>query len=79
MTGIEINGFLAFDFDLNVYLDSAQVTLDEEGDESATTVSSGWAVESLNNDGNYDHSANVTPASGAATVTNGEITKIAWS
>lgn len=75
----EVGAYLAFDFDLNVYLDSVQVTLAEEGDESATTVSSGWAVESLNNDGNYDHSANVTPASGAATVTNGEITKIAWS
>ena len=74
----EVGAYLAFDFDLNVYLDSVQVTLEEEGNESATTVSSGWAVESLNNDGNYDHSANVTPASGTATVTNGEITKIAW-
>ena len=75
----QVGAYLAFDFDLNVYLDSVQVTLTEEGSESAVTVDSGWGTSSLTNDTTYDHANNVTPATGVKTLTNGEISKVTWT
>lgn len=39
--GVKNTAFLAFDFDLDVHLDSVQVTYDENGNESDTAVKSG--------------------------------------
>ena len=43
--------YLAFDFDLNVNLESIQVTFDENGKEQATAVNSnaGWAATGTEN------------------------------
>jgi hypothetical protein len=69
--------FLAFDFDLNVFLESIQVTMDEDGNEAATAVASGWAATQA---GSPAADVN-TGATGAQTPSpaNGEITKMAWS
>ncbi len=61
--------YLAFDFDLNVNLESIQVTTDENGNEQATAVSSGWAA-STGNTGAKGTQEPATPS--------GEITKMAW-
>jgi len=44
--GVTDDAYLAFDFDLNVNLESIQVTMDEDGKEAATAVNSdaGWAA-----------------------------------
>jgi len=62
------NDYIAFDFDLNVKMDSVQVTVAENGDEGFDTVTS-WAAGSTN----------VGATGAAGTVTNGEITLISWS
>ena len=62
------NDYLAFDFDLNVKMESIQVTVAENGDEGFDTVNS-WAAGTNN--------VGATGATG--TVTNGEIEFIAWS
>ena len=59
--------FLAFDFDLNVFMDSIQVTKDNDGNETDASVSP-W-------NGN---SANQT-AYGSAANTNEEITSVTWT
>lgn len=64
------NDYIAFDFDLNVLMESVQVTVAENGDEGFTTVAP-WAVAT---------GATYSDATGAAgTVTNGEIELIAWT
>lgn len=64
------NDYIAFDFDLNVFMESVQVTIAENGDEGFDSVTP-WAVAST---------ATYSDATGAAgTVTNGEIELIAWS
>ena len=62
------NAYLAFDFDLNVKMESIQVTVAENGDEGFDTVNS-WAAGTNN----------VGATGAAGTVTNGEIELIAWS
>ena len=63
------NAYLAFDFDLNVHLESIQVTMDENGNELTTAVEK-WKA------------TNVTPAvntgSNATQQKTGEIKEIAW-
>ena len=65
--------YLAFDFDLNVFLDSVQVTMDENGDEGFGTVS-GWAAGTDN-----VGATAATAGSGGSTVTAGEIVTIKWN
>ena len=62
------NDYIAFDFDLNVKMDSVQVTVAENGDEGFDTVNT-WAAGTNN----------VGATGAAGTVTNGEIELIAWS
>jgi predicted ribosomally synthesized peptide with SipW-like signal peptide len=62
------NDYIAFDFDLNVLMESVQVTVAENGDEGFTTVTP-WAATGTTNIG----------ANGAGTVTNGEIDLITWT
>lgn len=69
--GVTNKAYLAFDFDLNVNLESVQVTMDENGTEAATAVASGWAATGT--------PAVNTAASGDATVTSKEITLIEWT
>ena len=61
--------YLAFDFDLNVFLESVQVTMDESGNELDTAVKNGWAAS----DSTYAIGAKGTKA-GAP-----EITSITWA
>lgn len=71
--GVTQKAYLAFDFDLNVNLESVQVTMDEDGNEAATAVNgnTGWDATGTVNTG----------AKGTQTPSpaNGEITKMAWS
>ena len=62
------NDYIAFDFDLNVLMDSVQVTVADNGDEGFDSVNS-WAAV-----GN-----NVGATGAAGTVTNGEIELISWT
>ena len=61
--------FLAFDFDLNVNLESIQVTKDNAGNETAQAVSAGWAATT---------GSTATGATGSATVAS-DIAKVSWS
>lgn len=63
------NAYLAFDFDLNVFMDSVQVTVDNTGNETFDSVSGGWASTN----------ANVTAAKASATVGAPEINTITWA
>jgi len=60
--------FLAFDFDLNVKMDSIQVTKDATGNEGFETVKTGWDSDNTN----------VTKAKATATVGSPEINSITW-
>lgn len=68
--------YLALDFDLDVYLDSVQVTMDEAGIEGGATIET-WAATGINDDATFTH--HITPASGTVTNSGSEISKIAWS
>ena len=78
----KVGAYLAFDFDLNVFLDSVQITLTEEKGESDVTIENGWAVDNVyNEDGTngYDHSG-ITAAKGVADNGDvGEINTVTWS
>jgi len=60
--------FLAFDFDLNIRMDSIQVTKDATGNEDFETVKTGWASDNTN----------VTVAKAEATKGAPEINTITW-
>ena len=60
--------FLAFDFDLNVFLESVQVTMDEDGNEQLTPVHA-WAATTGQNTG----------ADATATAGTPEIQSITWA
>ena len=60
------NAYLAFDFDLNVHLESVQVTFDDNGNELTTAVEH-WAL-----------TGGVNTGSNATAQDNGEIDEIAW-
>ncbi|MBR4424316.1 MAG: hypothetical protein IKS66_00025, partial [Oscillospiraceae bacterium] len=62
--------FLAFDFDLNVFLESVQVTLTEDGLETTTPVESGGAFAGTE--------GNASPAY-ATQKTAEEIADITWN
>lgn len=72
-----LGSYLAFDFDLDVFLDSIQVTMDEEENESAVTVKDNWATTGLNNDTQYSHDIQAAKASSIA-MDGGEIDTITW-
>lgn len=75
--GVTQKAYLAFDFDLNVNLESVQVTMDENGNEAATAVARGWAATQAGSpaaDVNTGATGTQTPSPA-----NGEITKMAWS
>ena len=80
----EVGAYLAFDFDLDVFLDSVQITLTEEKDEGYVTVKDGWLTTNISdttnndNDDVYDHSG-ITAANGAAEDELGEIDKMTWT
>ena len=61
--------YLAFDFDLNIRMDSIQVSKDATGNEGFDTVSSGWTSTNTN----------VTAARASATVGASEINVITWT
>lgn len=63
------NTFISFDFDLNVNLESVQVTKNNEGVELATPVAA-WAATT---------GKNITGANGAATNGSKEISEMTWS
>lgn len=64
------HAFLAFDFDLNVFLESVQVTMGEDGKESTAPITASWAAADGSN----------IVASGTATEAKAdEITNIAWN
>lgn len=65
------DSFLAMDFDLNVHLESIQVTTDDQGKE--TMPSSDWAATQEGG------AAINTGASGTATATGNDITAIDWT
>lgn len=67
--------YMAFDFDLNVFMDSIQVTVAESGNEGFDTVSSGWAVDT---DTTIGHTG-ATAAKASATVGAPEINTITWT
>lgn len=64
--------YLAFDFDLNVHLDSIQVTMDENGKELLTSVSDGWGTTASND-------THLTAAKATGTVGAPEINTITWA
>ena len=72
----QVGAYLAFDFDLNVIMDSVQVTMTEDGKEGNATINP-WAVADLTNDTAVTH--NIQPATGAVTLSGSEIEKIFWS
>jgi predicted ribosomally synthesized peptide with SipW-like signal peptide len=64
------HAYLAFDFDLNVFLESIQVTMTEDGMESTAPITTSWAVADGSN----------IVASGTATEAKAaEIADIAWN
>lgn len=68
--GASQNDYITFDFDLNVNLESVQVTKDSSGNETDQTVADGWATTAQKS---------ITARKGTATVTSGEITAITWA
>ena len=64
------NDYVAFDFDLNVLMESVQVTVDENGVEGFDTVSP-WAAGSTN--------VAATGTNGTGSPVDGEITVISWA
>lgn len=62
--------YLAFDFDLDVFLDSVQVTMDEAGNENFEPVKDGWTVATGDT---------ATAAKAEATVGAPEINTITWT
>ena len=73
--GVTQKAYLAFDFDLNVHLESIQVTMDDNGNEAATAVASGWAAtQESGSDVNTGAAGTQAPATPS-----GEITSMSWS
>lgn len=73
--GVTNKAYLAFDFDLNVHLESIQVTMDDNGNEAATAVASGWAAtQESGSDVNTGATGTQTPPTPS-----GEITSMAWA
>lgn len=64
--------FLAFDFDLNVFMDSVQVTMDENGKELIDSAKEQFATPPTNG-------VAITPANVVATNAGDEITSINWN
>lgn len=68
LDGATENGaYLAFDFDLNVFMDSVQVTIDADNKESGDAISDGWAAITGKNTG-----------AAGTTTGDGEITSVSW-
>ena len=63
------NAFYAFDFDLNVFMDSIQVANDATGNETFSTVSGGWTTTD----------SHVTEAKAEAVAGTPEINNIIWT
>lgn len=70
--GVTNDAYLAFDFDLNVHLDSVQVTFDQDGKEAETAVKSGEGEE-------WKGTAATGGATGAATLDGTEIDHLVWT
>ena len=70
-TGKNGSKFLSFDFDLNAHLESVQVTIDDQENETADAVEGGWAATEGEN--------NVAATSATAAHDDKEITNITWS
>jgi hypothetical protein len=68
-SGTTQEDFLAFDFDLNVNLESIQITKDNDGNETADSVKNGWAATT---------GSAATGASGAATAA-ADLAKVTWT
>ena len=72
-SGVTNKAYLAFDFDLNVHLDSVQVTFDENGKELDTAVSASGGAEWKGNDGG------ATGARDTGNSATNEIATITWT
>lgn len=68
-SGTTQEDFLAFDFDLNVNLESIQITKDNDGNETADSVKNGWAATT---------GSAATSARGAATAAT-DLAKVTWT
>lgn len=73
--GVTNKAYLAFDFDLNVHLESVQVTFDENGKEMDTAIKSSTGGGSEI----WKSTAATGGATGAATNSGTEITKVTWT
>ena len=75
--GTTQKAYLAFDFDLNVHLESIQITFNEDGkelDDAVNQANGGWAATKVNS------TAINTGASGARdTATTNEIASMTWT
>ena len=66
------DAYLAFDFDLNVFLESVQITVDEEGVEQITPATAQYATAPTNGTA-------ITAEKVEATHSGAEITSINWN
>lgn len=66
--------YYALDFDLNVFMDSVQVTMNEQGVEGGATINP-WNTTNVNETSAHA----IMPAKGAVRNTGSEITSITWS
>lgn len=75
----QVGAYLAFDFDLNVFMDSVQVTMDESGKEGVTTVNPSWGTANITDDTAVNHGNVMTGAKGSIqTQTGSEIDLMKW-
>lgn len=76
----EVGAYLAFDFDLNVFMDSVQVTMTEDGKEGNDTVKNGWGTDVNALTGGNDTAAHpIMPAKGSIQTQSGsEIDQMKW-
>ena len=70
---VTANDYIAFDFDLNVKMDSIQVTMDSDGKETYQSVASAWSVAS----GDSATGAHVTAATW--NTDNKELATLTWT
>jgi len=70
---------MAFDFDLNVFMDSIQVAVDESGKELGTPINPKWDVAATSDETNTPNASKATAGKGEVTNTDNEITSITWT
>ena len=73
--------YMAFDFDLNVFMDSIQVSVDESGKELGTPINPKWDVAATSDETNTPNANKATAGNGTVAYTGdgNEITSITWT